>query len=52
MMKKMGICMATFLMFNQAAENGWGSLPNKTTGNGKCRKMKKDEKSEKEVKKK
>ena len=40
--------MAGFLMFNQAAEKWKDRLPNKTTGNGKCRKMKKDEKSEKE----
>ncbi len=47
MMKKMGICMATFLMFNQGRRKWKDGLPNKTTGNGKCRKMKKDEKSEK-----
>ena len=39
--------MCHLLMFNQAAEKWKDRLPNKTTGNGKCRKMKKDEKSEK-----
>ena len=44
--------MATFLMFNQAAGKWEQRFPNKTSGNGKCKKEKKVKKDEKEVKKK